>query len=495
METIIHEQNPTMILRKYANARWVRKINDFIESKTFIALLAFLALCSNVLGLEFLVYTLVILYGYYLCLFGRDMRSVAAAVPFMYVSPSIQNNPSANPNSLFYPEHGLWLLIAYLVGFFVLLTVRIVLNYKEGTNRFFAKKRRLLSGFLLLGLSFFLGGVGQAEYTFLNVRYSFVLFISMFLFYYCLVALVDWKSVPRDYFAWIGFFFGILISLEVVNICLLPGVIVNGQISKNGIYTGWGINNNIGAMLVCAIPCAFYLAATKRHAPVYVLTACGFMVSIVLTMSRNSILFGGFLFAVSAVIALWNKKNRKQNLITYGVLFVVLAVGLIVCKEFIARLLESMINKGMDDSGRFDIYIKGFQQYISAPVFGKGFYACDVFLWGSVKEMTFVPPRWHNTLVQILASCGSVGLLAYGLHRWQTVKLFWERPNLTKTFIGLCVGAIVLTSILDCHLFNIGPDLLYSVGFAFAEMEREMPWGKPLLLGDAGYRNPLTKSL
>ncbi len=494
METEAKWENGSMILKKYANTRWVRLINDFLESKCFIALVGFLTLCSNVFGWELFIYTLIVCYGYYLCLFARDMRSLAAVVPFMYVTPSTINNPSANPDSVFYPQHGLFLLIAYLVVFFALLLVRIVLNYKRGERKFFAVKRKLLSGFLVLGAAFALGGVGQPDYTFSNIRYAVILFISLFLFYYCLVALVDWKSVPRDYFAWVGLFFGLLLTAEVLNIYVSFDVVnAKGQIDASKLYTGWGVNNNIGGMLICCIPCAFYLAATKRHGAPFIVIASLIWAATVFTTSRNSILCGTFLFAVSAAFALWNRKNRKENLITYGILFTILCSILIVCYENAKELFYVFVAKGFGDSGRSIIYQSGWEQFLSAPFLGRGFYACDAFMWGgSAQTMTFVPPRWHNTIIQMLAACGGVGILAYGYHRFQTVKLFVTKPSLTKTFIGLSISAILLGSLLDCFLFNIGPCLFYSVGLAYAENEKFMPFGKPLLLGDTALNQKKT---
>jgi hypothetical protein len=102
-----------MLLEKFNEKKWVQSINKFFESNLFIAIFATLVVICNIFGLEFFVYTLVISYGIYLCLLGRDMRSVAAAVPFMYLSPSVQNNPAANPDSIFHFKNGFGFIIAY----------------------------------------------------------------------------------------------------------------------------------------------------------------------------------------------------------------------------------------------------------------------------------------------------------------------------------------------------------------------------------------------
>ena len=134
-----------------------------------------------------------------------------------------------------------------------------------------------------------------------------------------------------------------------------------------------------------------------------------------------------------------------------------------------------MLQSGLDDSGRFEIYITGLKQFLEAPFFGNGFYCSEglVFQHGQgviPTEGYFLPPRYHNTVVQLLASCGVVGLLGYGFHRYQTIKLFIKNPAPHKTFLAMGLLAHALASLLDCHMFNMGPGLTYGVMLLFAEM-------------------------
>lgn len=92
----------------------------------------------------------------------------------------------------------------------------------------------------------------------------------------------------------------------------------------------------------------------------------------------------------------------------------------------------------------------------------------DAYRYGTGND-TFIPARWHNTIIQIVASTGFVGLVAYVLHRIRTLELFFRRPALEKTYIGFCVLALLLSSLVDCHFFNIGPGLLYGLLLACAE--------------------------
>ena len=63
-------------------------------------------------------------------------------------------------------------------------------------------------------------------------------------------------------------------------------------------------------------------------------------------------------------------------------------------------------------------------------------------------------------------------MLAYLFHRTQTVLMVFRNPTPTKIVAALCVAAMLLTSFVDNHVFNMGPGLLYSVLLVFAEKER-----------------------
>ena len=105
-------------------------------------------------------------------------------------------------------------------------------------------------------------------------------------------------------------------------------------------------------------------------------------------------------------------------------------------------------------------------------MFGEGFYPSTdkIYEWSKQERLkAILPARWHNTVIQLLASCGVVGLLAYGNHRQHTIRLFWKKRKTPAIYIGLSLLAMLLMSLLDCHFFNIGPTLVYSIGLAFAE--------------------------
>ena len=133
---------------------------------------------------------------------------------------------------------------------------------------------------------------------------------------------------------------------------------------------------------------------------------------------------------------------------------------------------NSLVHFEEDGLSRIQIYEQGWNLFVSRPIFGTGFYSGKIFEW--TQNSLIIPPRWHNTYIQLLASCGILGLLAYLFHRVQTVWLVLKKPTIEKLFLALGIVGLIGTSILDCHFFNVGPGFIYSVFLVFIERQAEM---------------------
>ena len=126
--------------------------------------------------------------------------------------------------------------------------------------------------------------------------------------------------------------------------------------------------------------------------------------------------------------------------------------------------------------------MEGLKKFLQAPILGNSFYSTggyEPWAWSTQEGFNnLIPPRWHNTIVQILVCCGSVGILAYLFHRIQTVQLFLRRVTKENTFIACSLLVLLISCMFDCHFFNIGPALFYSMALSFAE---NRPDRKPIV--------------
>ena len=200
-----------------------------------------------------------------------------------------------------------------------------------------------------------------------------------------------------------------------------------------------------------------------------------------MTCSRASILFAVPIFIISYITA-YKAVVFELEFKIASLLFVVLAIALaVVFKERIFALFENVpglfrnVNGvwEFDDRERFAWYKYGIEVFEKSPIFGHTFYPVGYTIYDHAELevfSNFFPPRYHNTIIQILASAGIVGIVAYIVHRISTVALFISnRDSKWKIFMGISVLALLGTSMLDCHFFNIGPTLFYSMLIAVVE--------------------------
>lgn len=466
----------------------VRSINRIINSPLGIVILAACTAVSFAFSLELYLYTAVIIYSIYVTAFCDDFKPLLPLFVFCYVAPSISNNPGKTEQSLFYGATGIY-LICLVVLVLIALILRLSIDKEIGFRRFFSVKRTLLVSILALGTSYFLSGIGSEkylEYVKSNLFFAFIQFASIFLLYFVFSVTVKWDKMDLDYFAWAGLMMGVLVAVEVGIIYISEDVIVDGTILRGRIYSGWGCYNNIGAIISMSIPFAFYFACRKQRSSLYLILGCLLTAAVVFSCSRGSMVGAAFAFLVSFVYTFFKAENKKEFRISSLAIFGILSICAILFWDQINAMFNKVpsisdINDGsisFNDSGRFGIYLSGLEVYLDYPIFGQTFYPASfpMYDFSDVEQFSsFFPPRWHNTVIQMLASCGTVGMLAYSYHRIDTIRLFWKKRTTMNVFIAISILTLLGMSLLDCHFFNVGPVLFYSIALAVMEFGVEKP--------------------
>lgn len=475
------------LLTIFAEARTLRRVNRFLYSPGYFFALCGLTLLSNLLGAELFVYTVFILTAVYVCCFGRDLLPLMPIAILCYIAPSMANNPGRNEQSIFALGSGGGYLLFLAALLAAALICRLVKDPEFGGRKFFAMKRSLTPGFLALGAAYMLAGLGSSQFLangWRNALFGLIQFAAMFGLYYLFSGSVRWDKAPKGYLAWTGMTVGYTLLGELIFIYLTNGVIFDGVILRGNIYTGWGHYNNIGALLAMVIPFTFFLSGKGRHSWIFHFSGLLFLTGLIFTCSRGSIICGVFMYICAYTISFIRSTRKRSSL---GAHIMVLVVGLLLLLIFHQRLLRMfhiLLEWGMNPSDRDVHYIAGLKQFWKDPLFGGSFFPGDhdLYSWStSEKFVAIFPPRWHNTFIQILASCGVVGMAAYVWHRVQTVKVFFKHPTMSKSFVALSVFALLSTSMVDCHLFNVGPALFYSMSLAFTEfrLDHDPVWKLP----------------
>ena len=468
------------------NSAAIKSINRVICSPWGVGILGFFTVLAFAFSLEVEFYTFVALYTVYVGLFADDLSPIMPLFIFCYITPSPANNPGMSNQGLFFGASGIYLVCIVSIAVLVLI-FRIALDKELGLRRLFTTKRMLLGGIIALGTSYFLSGIlheQYPEYAKGNLLFAFIQFASIFLLYFILSATVKWDRFDPDYFAWIGLIMGFVVSAEVVFLYITNNVIVDGVIIRNNISSGWGCYNNIGAIIGMSIPFAFHFAARRKRSSIFLLIACLLLCMIILSGSRGSLIGAMLMFIPCFIITDFRGHYKKEYRLTaMTLLCIVSAISLLFPKELSVIFNQipniAHIENGslvMNDSGRIDIYKNGWKIFLNNPIFGQSFYPIEygpISFSQTAEFNSFFPPRWHNTIIQMLASCGIIGMIAYSYHRIGTFCLYFKKRTQTNTYILLFILSLLIMSLLDCHFFNVGPVLFYSTALAVMEFGQE----------------------
>lgn len=464
----------------------IKILNRFVSSPICVLMLAAMTCYAFAFSREFEFYIFVIIYGTYVGLFNDDLAPLMPLFIFCYVAPSASSNPGTTSESVFYGKTGVILIVSVMVAV-VLIFVRIARDENMGFGKLFSMKRSLLPGMLLLGASYMLSGIlweRYSEFALRNLFFAAFQFLSVFLLYFVFSATVDWDKFNVNYLVWIGIGLGLIVSYEIVWLYINDSVIIDGVIDRDFIMTGWGIRNNIGAMIVMALPFPFYFAATRLFSTPWILICISMFACCLASCSRSSIICAIAIFGLLYIMLLFTAKNKFE---VYIITVVILVVGVVllvkyfdVVSNFYATLPEVFRTfEGtaiLNSNGRIELYKAGVESVKIEPVFGITFYPTTYNIYEAAtleSFSSFFPPRWHNTIIQILVSCGFVGLVAYIVHRISTVVVFLRRKNQANVYIGISILSLLLMSLLDSHFFNVGPTLFYSMMLAVMEFGEE----------------------
>lgn len=454
----------------------MQRMDRFLYSPAYLLFLGALTVLSNVFSLEAFVYPVFILMAGYIFLFGKDLLPVFPMFIFGYISPSGANNPGRNPESIFSLSGG-GLYWGVLLGILaVILICRLATDPVFGGKKFLQKGRKLLPGMVVLGITYAISGVcsGQwEEHGWQNLLFACLQFAAIAGLYYLLCGAVVWEEAPKAYLFWTGLCVGYVLLVELVGIYFSADVIVDGTIYRGRIVTGWGHYNNIGAMFAMMIPLPFFLTGKGKYAWFAYVSAFLFCLGLVFTCSRGSILFGFIVYAVSYVFIVCRNKHARSLIGIHILLNVGPVLVFLLFRQRFLVLFFDLLHAGFQSPIiRVSTYVEGIKQFLQFPIFGGSFFPVDAELyeWSTSESFTaFFPPRWHNTLLQVLTTGGVTCFAAYIYHRVQTVKLFLQDMNNGKLFAGISILTMLLMSLLDCHFFNIGPVLFYSGALAFVE--------------------------
>ena len=439
-----------------------------LSSKYFPFVTAAVSVFCYYLGLDIVIIYYIGLTSVLMLLLLDDLTPLISNFLFMNVMVSPQHAPTTETRDLYDSDYFfhpaiLSQVIIVIVLAFAAIAFRIVMTIKKGKF----KPTPTFFGLAALAVVFLMGGMFSKGYKPMNLVYGTImaaLFLGPF------VLMKDNLKISRENFEKIAFYFVALSALVVIELAVrwitrFGDIVQNGSIMRKPLEAfGWGTYNQVGMLLLISLPAIFYLAAKFKHGYLFFLYSILVLFAAFMSMSRQAMLCSVIVYPVCLVILLIKGKNRMINAIITGVAAAGIIVFMGVFWDKLMSLFSNVLSNLASGSGRTDIWKDGFKEFLSAPFLGSGWYTDLIDKYPGLHTIgfNFIPEMYHDTFIQLMASCGVVGLAAYIVHRTQTVVSFCKNVTQERAFVALCVLALLLVNIFDNHLFYIFPTMLYS---------------------------------
>ena len=441
-----------------------QKFSDFVDfmrvfynGRLYPLILFFVTLISHSLSIELfgiVVFLILLIPGFLICSDFKFLIMPFIVSLLMFSEKSVRSN-------IFYGKAYLIAITCGIIAGLMLLVAHFII-YRKSTDFKAFVKSKLFLGLLLFTFSIFLNGFFNFEnYHHGNISYAFAFTFALTGVFFLFSIGLTPNTKLINYLLNVLFLTSILVALEFFIGFINQFQIENGQIVKESIMLGWGMWNNIGGLLAFLLPVHFYFATKiHRYGWVFYLTGLFTYGAIILTLSRSSLLSATITLIICVAISSFCGVNKRINRIFSISLLALAILFVIIFWSKISNILGDYLSRGLDDNGRFVMYKHGFMNFLSHPFFGGGFNSAYK------TEHTFIfflPPRYHNTFVQMIGTCGLLGISAYVFHRYQTINLLFSKKRLSFVFAALAIGTMLFGSMFDNHLFNIHPTFIYAI--------------------------------
>lgn len=229
---------------------------------------------------------------------------------------------------------------------------------------------------------------------------------------------------------------------------------------KGLLFMQW--RNNLSTLLMIIMPFPFLLANRKSYA-----TVLGFVYffAILLTGSRGGMVFGGVELVMCIIMyTLYDKRRRMAYVLICGCVLFGLTVFF---RQFIEifgytinRLVTAVSDFLMGESTEIRAIhcARGINDFLNHPIFGTGLgYMGNRDVHAS-KEFSLC--WYHCEPVQIAASLGLLGIVAYIIQFIRRNALIWRKVTLFNITVFISYAGIEMMSLVNPGLFCPLPYLM-----------------------------------
>ncbi|MCI9031793.1 MAG: hypothetical protein HFK09_04645 [Clostridia bacterium] len=457
------------MLEKVRQNKIIKGVCDFGRTPWYIAIIAAVVFLSHVFGLEYIAFWTVGITASFMLVMSDDATPIVPCVMLAMFCISKENGAKHDHSAGILTTTAFFVNAGIIVALFAAAIIFHIVYYKKYS--YFKKKTMLAWGFIALSLGFVTNGFFYKDYNFLNLPYGLSFAVLYYGVYLVFFHLIKWKKgFSMRYLAFTLFAMGLVIAAEI-GVLWLQNEELRQTGNKSLVWLGWGLSNAIAYVFMLTMPFAFYLAHTEKFSLPYFMGASAMLVAVIFTFSRGSLIVALPMYVAGTIFSCLFARNKLPLWISAGIIFAISVVVIVCYREQLYNVLNFYIERGLNDSGRFELWKEGWEAFLSAPVFGVGMF----YRFGEVlTSFTW----FHNTIIHFLATGGIVGLGSYIFHRVQTVVMYCKKPSVDRLFAGFAILCLLANSMLDVAMSIQNMVMFYGIILAFSEKDLLYHCGK-----------------
>ena len=277
--------------------------------------------------------------------------------------------------------------------------------------------------FLAMLLSSFNADLIDMNYVFYGI--IGLLYVLIYFFYNNSLS-----ETKLSYFLKTLFALGVLISFQVFYYYLTVDDIVQA-IDHKTINLGWGISNYVATYLIIFTTVTFYYARTSKWGLVFLIIGFFEALMLIFTLSRGGII--AFMGTLVLILFYLFYQNKRWPVILGGVVTIALSIYFVVhaLPDVFLKLYERFMDRGLDPTGRFEIYKNAWETFKDYPLFGKGLFA-RLDEAGDYR-------MYHNTILHTMATFGTIGLIGLLIQLFMMFKIVLSKLSLERIAIVIAM--------------------------------------------------------
>lgn len=457
-----------MFPKVYKN-KAMRWLCAFCDSACFAPALGAMVMFMHLVNQPILGLSLIAIAALFITLFCDDTRPLVAPICLAMFALPLQGDSMINSLVYFLSPAVMAAVGTLVAALAVALVARLIVCR---TSLRPVKWTGIFLGLALFGVSMLMGGIGSSMYSPESlITSSSVAFTEVLLFVF-LSATMKKRDDNIAYICKVCAVAAMLFVGQMIHFYIRyysVGMSLDGAF-KGALVLGWGVSNLVGEFAVFMLPPIFYLAHREKWGIFYFALAALDLAATFFTLCRNALLFGIPTFIGGTLVYLiTGKSSLRQRMVALGgfvaAAAAVLAVMFVVMPDgFIREITAFFTTTGFKDRGRIRIWTDRINNFKRYPIFGTGF-----VVEGSLHDANVMLA--HNTIVDMLGSCGIVGFACYAFHRAQTVAEFVRRPNYARAAMGITVLVFCAMALLDPIMFYANFAIYYAVILVVTEQD------------------------